>query len=100
MNTARNRPALGVMIYFGLALTIGTYFTFAAVQGDYGLFRRMQVEADRESLHAELAALQAEVAALQNLTRRLSDDFLDLDLLDERAREVLGVARADEILIR
>ncbi len=27
---------------------------------------------------------------MQNLTRRLSDDYLDLDLLDERAREVLA----------
>ena len=37
---------------------------------------------------------------MQNLTRRLSDDYLDLDLLDERAREVLGLLRADEILLR
>jgi cell division protein FtsB len=37
---------------------------------------------------------------LQNLTHRLSDDYLDLDLLDERARMVLGYLRADEVTIR
>jgi cell division protein FtsB len=37
---------------------------------------------------------------LTNLTRRLSDDFLDIDLLDQQARDVLGYMRADEIVIR
>jgi len=30
----------------------------------------------------------------------LSDEFLDLDLLDQQARDVLGMIRADEIVIR
>jgi cell division protein FtsB len=30
----------------------------------------------------------------------MSDDYLDLDLLDERARKVLGMVRPDEIVIR
>jgi cell division protein FtsB len=37
---------------------------------------------------------------MRNLTLRLSDTFLDLDLLDEQARDVLGYLRADEIVIR
>jgi cell division protein FtsB len=100
MSSTRSRPALGTMIYFALALTAGTYFTFAAVQGDYGLFRRVEIEADRSKLQTELLALKIEVARMENRTLRLSDDFLDLDLLDERAREVLGLIRADEIVIR
>ena len=100
MSVSGNRPALGVVIYFGLALTAGTYFTFAAVQGDYGLFRRVQIEAERAALERELETLRADVALMENRTRRLSDDYLDLDLLDERAREVLGLIRGDEIVIR
>lgn len=100
MSTTRTRPDLGTMIYFGLFLTMATYFTFAAVQGDYGLFRRAEIEAERKSLQADLEALRSEVALMENRTLRLSDDFLDLDLLDERAREVLGLIRADEIVIR
>ncbi len=100
MSHPANRPALGAAVYFGLALTAGTYFTFAAVQGDYGLFRRLQIEAERTALAAELARLEAEVAAMENLTHRLSDQYLDLDLLDERAREMLGMIRPDEIVIR
>ena len=36
---------------------------------------------------------------MEILTRRLSDDFLDLDLLDEQARDVLGYVRADEVIL-
>ena len=44
--------------------------------------------------------LRAEIATLQNKTRRLSDDYLDLDLLDQQARDILGLVRADEIVLR
>ena len=94
------RPALGGMIFFALAFSLGLYFTFAAVQGDYGLFRRAEIMAERTTLERELATLDAEVARMENLTHRLSDDYLDLDLLDEQARDVLGLIRADEIVIR
>jgi hypothetical protein len=34
------------------------------------------------------------------LTRRMSDDYLDIDLLDQQSRDILGQIRADEIIIR
>ena len=46
-----------------------------------------------------LNTLQVKVFEMENKTLRLSDNFLDLDLLDERARKVLGLARPDEIII-
>ncbi len=36
---------------------------------------------------------------MENLTLRLSDSYLDLDLLDEQARDLLGYARSDEVII-
>lgn len=98
--TSRKRPALGVLIYFAVALSLGAYFTFAAVQGDYGLFRRAEIEAESKALQARLDDLTAQVARMENLTKRLSDSYLDLDLLDQQARDVLGLLRADEIVIR
>lgn len=96
----RSRPGIGAAVFFTIALVLGAYFTFAAVQGDYGVFRRAEIEAEARVLEAELRALQAETARMENLTRRLSDAYLDLDLLDERARAVLGLLRPDEIVIR
>lgn len=98
--TRRGRPQLGAVFYFLGMIMLGLYFTFAAVQGDYGLFKRIEVNAEGDTLAIELAALQEEVARMENLTARLSDNFLDLDLLDQQARDVLGMIRADEIVIR
>ncbi|MEP1963149.1 MAG: septum formation initiator family protein [Tateyamaria sp.] len=94
------RPALGTILFFAIAFALGIYFTFAAVQGDYGLFRRAEIDAEAKDLGNRLAAVQAQVAEMENLTRRLSDDYLDLDLLDEQTRSVLGMLRSDEIVIR
>ncbi len=94
------RPALGGLLYSAAIVLLGLYFTFAAVQGDYGLFRRAEVDAEAQALGVELEMLRAEVLRMENLTRRLSDSYLDLDLLDEQARDVLGMVRADEIVIR
>lgn len=98
--TRRSRPALGTVLFLGAMLLLGLYFAFAAVQGDYGVFKRAELDSEARALRQELAALDAEVARLENLTHRLSDDYLDLDLLDERARDVLGLLRSDEIVIR
>lgn len=98
--TKRNRPAMGTLFYFLGMLMLGLYFTFAAVQGDFGVFKRAEVMAENRALSAELELLETEVARMENLTHRLSDNFLDLDLLDEQARDVLGLIRADEIVIR
>lgn len=76
-----------------------SYLTFAALQGEHGLFKLFQIEAQEAKLRTELAALKAERAGIENKTRRLSTGSLDLDLLDEQARKVLSLARADEILI-
>lgn len=81
-------------------LTLSGYFTFAAVQGEYGLFERIELEAQRSELQQEYDQLEADVVAMENLTKRMSDEFLDVDLLDERARKVLGLVRADEIVIQ
>ena len=97
--SALKRPGLGVVAYFSLMFSLGVYFMFASVQGDFGLFRQVQIEAELVTLQAERDRLAAEVAALENKTHRMSDTYLDLDLLDEQARDVLGLVRSDEIVL-
>lgn len=90
----------GVVAFVTLALLLSAYFIFAAIQGDFGHFQRVQVEAEERVLQQRLSDLRAERARMANLTKRLSDDYLDLDLLDEQVRKRLGYARPDEIIIR
>lgn len=99
MSKTRKLSLAGAVLQITLIL-VGGYFGLAAIQGDSGLFERIQIEAEADELRLELAALRAETAHLETLTRRMSDTFLDLDLLDEQAREILGYLRADEIVLR
>lgn len=96
----QNRTSISAIVFFALMILAGLYFAYMAVQGPSGILRRVQLEAETAELVAERDSLRAEVEKMRNLTHRLSDQYLDLDLLDERAREVLGLLRADEIVIR
>jgi cell division protein FtsB len=100
LRSPRRQTGFGGVLYLLGLISAGTYFTFASVQGDYGLFRRVRIDAEAQTLEKERARLAAEIATLENKTRRISDDFLDLDLLDQQARDVLGLARADEVVLR
>jgi cell division protein FtsB len=93
------RSGLAQLVFVTLTVLLGLYFAFASVQGDYGLFRRLQIEAEAEELRVERDRLRQQAAMLANRTRRMSDDYLDLDLLDEQARSVLGLVRPDEVVI-
>jgi cell division protein FtsB len=97
--TAKSAPRYALALYMAGLLMVGGYFALASVQGDFGLFRRVEIQADISELTALRDSLSAEVAMMTNKTRRLSDTYLDLDLLDEQAREVLGLVRMDEIVI-
>ncbi len=75
-------------------------FAHSGLQGEHGLAAYREAEAEERQLRTDLAQLRAEHDALANKVLRLSDRYLDLDLLDERARAVLGLVRADELVVR
>lgn len=89
-----------IICVFTISLSLGLYFTFAAVQGDFGILRRAEINHDLQKLQAEIVSINVEIVDLNNLTRRLSDHYLDLELLDQQARDVLGYVRTDELVIQ
>lgn len=96
----KNRSAVVVALHVTALVVMAGYFGFAAVQGDYGLFNRIQIEAENATLRARRDALEAELARYENRTRRLSEEYLDIELLDQQARQVLGLMDPSEIVIR
>ncbi len=87
---------LSIVLLFALIF----YFFIAALQGQMGFFRLLQVRAQIDASTKERDELVAERKSYENLTHRLSNDYLDLDLLDEQARKRLGLVRENEIIIR
>ena len=57
-----------IAFLIALAATLGFYFTFAAVQGDYGVLRQAQTADEMQGLTAERDKLAAELDGLKNLT--------------------------------
>lgn len=91
-----------IAIPAGYILLVGVIAIFAhsGLQGQNGLAAFRDAAAEERKLTAQLGDLQERRAEMQNKVRRLSDRYLDLDLLDERARAVLGLVRQDELVIR
>ena len=83
-----------------VSLTLAAYFIFSAIQGDYGILRRAAYQAEADELQQKLSTVQRSISQLENKTLRLSDHYLDLDLLDQQARDILGFIRPDEIVIQ
>ncbi len=82
-----------------LALLI-FYFGFQSLTGDRGLLAwgyRNQILATRT---AELKRLRAERAELEARARLLRDGTLSKDLLEERARSLLGLSDPRDYVIR
>ena len=75
-------------------------FAHSGLQGDHGLAAFRDASVEERRLQTELSSVEAERSAMENKVRQLSDRYLDLDLLDERARAVLGLVRKEEIIIR
>ncbi|HLK25792.1 MAG TPA: septum formation initiator family protein [Caulobacteraceae bacterium] len=76
------------------------YFGFQAMTGDRGLLERAQRNAILAAKTEELAKLDAQRQDLERQARLLRDDSLSADLLDERARSLLGLADPRDYVIR
>jgi len=88
-------PAIYILLIAVLAA-----FGHTGLQGKHGLGALRQAERLERELTTELAVIGEERAALKNLVGRLGEHNLDLDLLDERARAILGYVRREELVIR
>jgi cell division protein FtsB len=81
------------------AISVFGYFAYHSVQGDRGIIAWLQLEQQVEIAQATLEKVSHDRSALEHRARLLRPDNLDPDMLDERARQVLSLARPDEIII-
>ena len=74
------------------------YFTYIAIFGNNGLESYIDHEFEIIELNKDLDSLEKVMQKLEIKTSKLSNN-LDLDLLDQQSRIVLGLIRNDEIMI-
>ena len=100
MPTRLKRPA----IWRPLALTVALlgfqgYLGFSAIGGQFGIENRTQILLDIDQLKARSAALQAEIDAYRHRATLMDTRRLDPDIVTERARALLNMAHADDVIV-
>jgi cell division protein FtsB len=81
--------ALGLYVF--AALFIG-YFAVNAFTGNHGLRAQADLDQQLSAMQAELSAIKAERAMWERRVALLRSDRIDPDMLDERARALIGYA--------
>ena len=82
-----------------IALGFSAYFAWHGWHGSFGIEARRQLTVEAERLTAELDKVRAERRAVERRVALLRSASLESDMLDERAREILGFANGNEIAI-
>jgi len=75
------------------------YFAHYALHGAYGYGALVSHTHEIAALQAELEELQRETARLEQRTGLLRSSSIDPDMLDERARAMLGYAHPEDLII-
>jgi len=100
MPTRLKRPPFWRPLTLTLALlAFQGYLGYSAISGQFGIENRKDIVADIQVLKDKSAALQAEIDAYRHRSSLMHPRHLDPDLVTERARALLNMANADDILI-
>ena len=91
----RSSQIIGPII--GVCLIV--YFLYHAVQGDRGLIAFWQLSKQVTQAENTYSMLNQKRAELQNRVTLLNPYSLNSDMIDERARFMLGYTKPDEVVI-
>ena len=100
MVSHRRRRAIltAIVLYAFAALYIG-YFGVNAFTGRHGLRAQQDLEQQLASMQHELAGLKAERGSWERRVSLLRSDRIDPDMLEERARALLGFADPRDLIL-
>ena len=84
-------PILGILAV--------AYFSYHLIEGDRGLFAYLKLQHDIERAEDVYRITEQEKQTLEKRVDLLRPENLDIDMLEERSRDVLGLAHPNEIVI-
>jgi cell division protein FtsB len=80
----------------GIIILLLAYFVFHSIYGSRGILAYFKLQAELQKSHETLTTLREERLDIENRTKLLRQESLDLDMLDEKARNVLGLCTPEE----
>ena len=82
-----------------VCLILSLYFVIASFKGEFGVSTKYHLLAKEKVLADELDIINEETKIIKNRIKRLSDTSLDLELLDQQARIILGMIGEEELIV-
>ena len=95
----RRRSILTALALYTLAALFIGYFGVNAFTGNHGLRAQQDLEQQLAKMNVELSELKAERGYWQHRVSLLRSDRIDPDMLDERARALLGYADPSDVTL-
>ena len=92
-------PFIGGKVVILILILACLFFFNSSILGSRGLIVQIQLKDQLSLLQGEIENQEAQIALMENKTLRITPEYLDLDLLDELAREKLGYIHLDEVII-
>lgn len=86
---------LGYLAFYGF----GIYMTYHAFSGERGILALIRLNTENVKLYSELENVKADRIHLEHKVSLMRPDSLDLDLLEEQAKKILGLIGKDEKVI-
>ncbi len=85
-----------MLVFFATLLVF--YCLYQAINGERGISSLFYLSKQHNILKEEIEVLRTERLDIENRVNALKSESLDIDLLDEQTRRVLGYARDDETI--
>jgi cell division protein FtsB len=95
----KNNISKPIFIAYFTALVIISYFFIFTIFGEKGLVKFFALRGQIENKEITKQELSSKLQAKKNLVDGMSPDSLDLDLVDEQSRKVLGYVGKNEVVI-
>jgi len=95
----RRGIAPGQFLVLLICLFLVSYFAYHTIKGKHGLEARVSLNVHAFNLERRLTSLEAMRANLERDIALMSNPAINKDMLDEKARELLGYSRPDEKII-
>ncbi len=98
ISAPKNKSISQFLVTF-LSFWLFFYFAYHLAHGDHGYFAWKGLEKKLVAAQDKYDQKMAARMALENRVKLLRPDSLDLDMLDERSRVVLGFVKPDEKVV-
>ena len=80
-------------------ICLAGYFFYHAIEGDRGFLAYMRLAEEISRVQTGTEAVRVERRRLEHRVALFGRNHIDGDILDERAREVLGLTHPDDLIL-